>query len=439
MTTLASDAPPARVFISWRQAAFIGVGSMVGAGIFSLLGAAGEVAGAAVWLSFLLAGAVAALQGYSFAKFGARYPSAAGLLEYVSAGFGRGSVTGITAWMTLSVNTIVTAMVAVSFGSYASALFAGENPTWSKIFAVLIVLVMSGVNIAGSQLVARAQTVVVYVVLGILVLFAVVTIANMNPALLAPASYPPLRDIVSSVALTFFAFLGFGIVTFTAKDLKEPSRELPRAMFLAIGIATVIYIAVAVGVFGTLTVEAVIAAGATALAVAAQPTLGAIGYTLMSVTGLFATAGATNGGLYPAAGLCDHLASTGQFPPIMGRSVAGRVPMGLLVSALGAIVLAAGFSLSAIASIGSAAALLVFMLVTLAHFRVRSETGAQLGMLILAIATAGIAFLAFVLTTLTTEPASFWTLLAILALSVVLELWWRRTAGTRPAKGRVES
>jgi amino acid transporter len=57
-----------------RQAAFIGVGAMVGAGIFSLLGAAGEVAGAAVWLSFLIAGAIALLQGYSFAKFGARTP-----------------------------------------------------------------------------------------------------------------------------------------------------------------------------------------------------------------------------------------------------------------------------------------------------------------------------------------------------------------------------
>ena len=67
---------PSPAHLSVRQAAFIGVGAMVGAGIFSLLGAAGAVAGAAVWLSFLLAGIVAALQGYSFAKFGARYPSA---------------------------------------------------------------------------------------------------------------------------------------------------------------------------------------------------------------------------------------------------------------------------------------------------------------------------------------------------------------------------
>ena len=85
--------------LSVRQAAFIGVGAMVGAGIFSLLGAAGEVAGAAVWISFLLAGAVAGLQGYSFAKFGSRFPSAGGLLEYVRRGYGDGHFLGIIAWL----------------------------------------------------------------------------------------------------------------------------------------------------------------------------------------------------------------------------------------------------------------------------------------------------------------------------------------------------
>src|SRR5215218_8755146 len=95
-----------RAYISIRQAAFIGVGAMVGAGIFALLGAAGEVAGAAVWLSFLLAGVIAGLQGYSFAKLGARYPSAGGLLEYVAMGFGNGHLTGITAWLTYAANAI---------------------------------------------------------------------------------------------------------------------------------------------------------------------------------------------------------------------------------------------------------------------------------------------------------------------------------------------
>jgi len=412
-------------YISWRQAAFIGVGAMVGAGIFSLLGAAGEVAGAAVWLSFVLAGIVAGFQGYSFGKLGARYPSAAGLLEYVRQGFGDKHFLGITAWMTYAVNTIVTAMVAVSFGSYASSMFAGESKVWAKVFAAAIVIVMTGVNILGSTLVARAQSVIVFIVIGILALFAVVTLANINTSLLAPSTYPPLKDIFSSVALTFFAFLGFGIVTFTAKDLREPRRELPRAMYLALGIATVIYVAVSLGVFGTLTVDKVIASGGTALAVAAEPTLGRAGYWLMSITGLFATAGATNGGLYPAAGLCEQMASTGQFPPLMGHRLGGRVPVGLLVTAAAAAVLAVGFSLSAIASIGSAAALLVFLVVTIGHMRVRGETGGRTSMLVLGIATTGLAFVAFVVTTLVSEPASMVTLLVIVLLAVGLDVGWK--------------
>jgi amino acid transporter len=340
------------------------------------------------------------------------------------------SVSPHTLLLALATNTIVTAMVAASFGSYASAAFTGSNETWAKAFGVLIVVVMTVVNIAGSQVVARAQTVIVYVVLGILTVFAVVTIANINGSLLAPYGYPPLHKIVSSVALTFFAFLGFGIVTFTAKDLAKPERELPKAMYLAIGIATIIYVAVALGVFGTLTVEQVISSGATALAVAAQPALGDAGYRLMSVTGLFATAGATNGGLYPAAGLCEQLASTGLFPPVMGRRLGGRAAMGLLISAAGAIVLTAGFGLTAIASIGSAAALLIFMLITVAHFRVRSETGARVWILVLALATTGITFLTFVVTTLTTEPASIVALVVILLLSVLIDFGWKRSAGS---------
>jgi len=316
----AGGASPPQKYLSVRQAAFIGVGAMVGAGIFALLGAAGEVAGAAVWVSFLIAGAIAGLQGYSFAKLGARYPSAGGLLEYVAKGFGDGHFTGITAWLTYAANAIVTAMVAVSFGSYASSMLTGEESgVWIKVFAAAIIIVMTAVNVVGSQLVANAQTVIVYIVLGILCVFAVVTLANMTPSLLAPSKYPPLRDIISSVALTFFAFLGFGIITFTAKDLRKPARQLPRAMYLALSIATVIYVAIALGVFGTLTVEKVIASGGTALAVAAEPALGKAGYWLMSVTALFATAGATNAGLYPAPGLSERLAETGQFPPLMAR------------------------------------------------------------------------------------------------------------------------
>jgi amino acid transporter len=434
---MSAETGSTRTTLSARQAAFIGVGAMVGAGIFSLLGAAGEVAGSAVWISFVLAGVVAGLQGYSFAKLGARFPSAGGLLEYVARGYGNGHVTGVIGWLLLAVNAIITGMVAVSFGSYAGEIFADGSTFWTKFFAVLLVLAMALLNILGSEAVAKAQTVVVIVVIGILGVFAVTTLSTINLDLLAFSGYPPLTDIVSSVALTFFAYLGFGVITFTAKDLADPARELPRAVYLALSIATVIYVAVSLGVFGVLTVDEVIDSGGTALAVAAEPTLGSLGYGLMSVTALFATAGATNSGLYPAAGLCEQLASTGQFPPSLGsRRLGGRAPAGLLVTAAAAIVLAVGFDLNAIASIGSAVALVVFALVTSGHMRVRHETGAQAWILLLGVATTVIVLVTFAFTTLVEEPETAIALVVILLASIGLDLVWkhRRPEPTESAR-----
>lgn len=422
------DAPaagtPARS-LSVRQAAFIGVGAMVGAGIFALLGAAGEVAGAAVWVSFLLAGAVAALQGYSFARLGARYPSGGGFVEYVVRGWGTGHFTAVIAWMLFAVNTIITAMVAVSFGSYASDAVAGDA-SLVKPFAALVVLVMAGLNVLGSRAVASAQTVVVIVVVGILTVFSVATLSNVDPSLLAFSGYPSFTQIVSSVALTFFAFLGFGVITFTARDLADPRRQLPRAVYLALAIATVVYVAVALGVFGTLTVQEVIDSGGTALAVAAEPTLGKAGYWLMSVTALFATAGATNSGLYPAAGLSEQMQGLGLFPPVMGRRLGGRAPVGIVVTAVAAILLAVLFDLTAIASIGSAVALLVFTLVTLGHLRIRRETGARTWLLVLADVTTAVVLVSFAVTTLVHEPGTIVALVGIVVLSVVLDVVWSR-------------
>jgi len=285
------------------QATFIGVGSMVGAGIFALLGAAGAVAGSAVWISFLIAGIIAALQGYSFAKLGATYPSGGGILTFLSRGFGEGHLAGIGSWLFFTAGSIVVAMIATSFGGYASAVLTDDDPVWAKVFAVALIVVMSGVNTIGSTAVARVQSVIVVIVLVILVLFAVVTIANWDLSLLSPAGYPGVQEIIASVALTFFAFLGFGVITFTAKDLPNPAKQLPKAIYFALAIATTVYVAVSLGVFGTLTADQVVEYGTTALAEAAKPTLGQAGYVLMVITALFSTTGAVNAGLYPSSGM----------------------------------------------------------------------------------------------------------------------------------------
>ena len=373
---MASTDTPRTRYVSTREAAFIGVGAMVGAGIFSLLGTTAEVAGSAVWLSFALAGGIAALQGYSFAKLGARYPTAGGLLEYVNKGYGIGHVATIVAWLTYAANIIVTAMVAVSFGSYASDAIAGGDPVWVKGLAVALVIVMTGLNVAGSTLVAKVQSLIVFVVIGILAFFAIVTISAIDPALIAPVHLPERSRHRVRCGPDVLRVPGVRRRHVHREGPEGSIAPAPRAMTIAIGLAAVIYIAVSLGVFGTLGVEKVIAAGPTAIAVAAQPILGDLGYWLMLITALFATSGATNAGLYPAAGLTEHLTSTGQWPTGMAGRV-GPVPTGLFVVAVAVIVMVLFFDLSAIASIGSAVALMIFGLVSFGHLRVLGPTPAR--------------------------------------------------------------
>jgi len=125
------------------------------------------------------------------------------------------------------------------------------------------------------------------------------------------------------------------------------------------------------------------------------------------------------------------MASIGQFPPLLGRRFGGRASAGVLVTAAVAIVLAVGFDLTSIASIGSAVALVVFTLVTAGHLRVRSETGARGWVLILAIVATVVVLVTFAFTTLVEEPATALALIVILLLSIALELGWKRARDTR--------
>jgi amino acid transporter len=418
--------------MSVRGAAFIGIGSMVGAGIFALLGEAGAYAGSALWLSFLLAGAIALLQGYSFAYFGARYPSAGGLMEYFARGFGNGHVTGIAGWLIFAVNGIVTALVATSFGNYATALFFGDDAGGAtvKLFAIAVVLVLTAVNTGKTAVIERAQSAIVVPLIIVMTGFAVLSLWQIDPALLAPSTYPPARDILSSVGLTFFAFLGFAIVSFTAGQLAEPRRELPKAMFIALGFATALYVAISLGVFGTLTVEEVIASGGTALAKAAEPILGQAGYVLMTFAALLATTSCTNAGLYPANGLCTDLAAKGQFPPVLARRVRDGT-VGLLVAAGLILVLTVVFDLSAIANLGSATALIGFLLVSVAHLRVVGETGARRWLIILGGIVTAATFVYFTATTIVGDPVTLTALLIFIVLAIVLDAVWKRVRDAR--------
>ncbi|HSK96049.1 MAG TPA: APC family permease, partial [Euzebyales bacterium] len=386
----------------------------------------GAVAGAAVWLSFLLGGTVATLLGYVVAKLGARYPSSGGIVTFLIEGFGMGHVTGVVSWLLYFASLIVTAMGAVSFGSYATALFFGDGaPALAAgAFTTGMIILVAAVNIMGASIIDRVQSVIVVVLLIVFGVFVVVTFGQMDTALLAASGYPPAIDIVSSIALTFFAYLGFAVVSFTGGDLPDPQRSLPRAMYLALGITTALYVLVSIGVFGTLTVDQVIANGETALAEAARPVLGDAGFAIMAIAALLATSSSVNANIYAAVGTTGKLAESGQFPAVFGSRALVGGTRGLTISVLAVVLLANLVDLTAIASLGSAVALAIFLMVALAGLRLRSETGSSVAMIVTAMASTAVVLGVFAVQTLRTEPETFTAIAGVLLLAVLLELTW---------------
>jgi amino acid transporter len=430
---VATEAPRNR--LSVRGATVLGVGSMVGAGIFALLGEAGAVAGAAVWISFLIGGVVAGLLGYVCAKLGVRYPSSGGLITYLEKGFGLGRLLGITSWLGyIAAVVVITAMVAVSFGGYAVSLFIGDNgwSGWDNVFISALLVTMCVLNMVGTGAVAAAQGALVISVLAVFGVFVVSTLPHIDTSLLAFDGYPSASKIIASVALTFFAFLGFNVLTFTAGDMANPKRELPRAMALSLGITTILYVLIAIGVFGTLTVPEVIGYGETAIAEAARPQLGDAGFTAMAIAALLSTAGCTNATLYASGNLCNSLAEIRVFPSFLGaRGRLGRHG-GLLVTTALALVIANLAELGAIASVGSAVSLAVFLLIGVAGWRRRHDTGSNPVIILAAIAVIAVVLGFFFADTIDSSPETFAAIIGTGVLAIVLDALFRRPLEPQP-------
>jgi amino acid transporter len=326
-------------------------------------------------------------------------------------------------------------MVAVSFGSYASALFIGEGATATaaNLFTVGVIVVVAAVQIIGAEAIGKVQSLIVILLIAVFAIFIVVTMGAMDAELLSPSMFPPAFDIVSSIALTFFAYLGFAAISYAGDDLADPKRDLPKATYIALGITTALYILISIGVFGTLTVDEVIRYGETALAEAARPVLGDAGFAMMAVAALLATFTSVNANIYAAVGSTSALAKTRQFPPVFGRAGRFGSTVGLTISALAVILLAVLADLSQIASLGSVVALVIFLMVALAGMRLRAETGSNAPIIGLAILSTSVVLVVFVIQTFQTAPETFTAMIIVLVLAAILEYAWSAMRERRDA------
>ena len=224
------------------------------------------------------------------------------------------------------------------------------------------------------------------------------------------------------------------MISFTAKDLKD-QNDLGPATYIALAIATSTYVAISLGVFGQLTPEQVTAAGPTAIALAARrrkPVLGQVGLRDRGDHGDAVHRGRRQRDLYPAPGLLGIAGRAGHLPAVL-RHQEGAVPGEPAADRAADHSCSCGsFDLSAIASLGSAVALLIFLMISIGHFKIRKETGANCDRCSpWACLTVVITLLGFFATTLKTSPASLVAFVALVVLAVIADAIWRSVRGKR--------
>ncbi|WP_205522638.1 APC family permease [Myxococcus eversor] len=393
----------------WAVSA-LGIGSMVGAGIFALLGQAALLVGPETWLSFALAGVVALLSGYSYAKLSSRYPSSGGITRFFEEGFGRGLVSGTLSLIYLVTLAISVAMVAKTFGAYATRLFLPSGGhIWFSIFGSAIVILLAVLNAVGSGAVGKAEVILVsikLVILGGLLAAGIYSMSQGGTRHLAEHSHLGLTALVSSVGLCFFAYSGFGMMANAASDVANPKKTIPRAIFLAIGVVTVLYVGLSVTVLSLVPPAQLAHDADTAVAQSARPVLGSAGFTVVALGALLATASAINATLFSALNVSSAQARAGQLPRAFSTPLKGQSTRGFMWGVAAILVMVNTMSLGAIANVASATFLICYMAAHVACWKLSRQTGASRAIVGTGATLMGIVLITFLVSSAKTQPLS---------------------------------
>src|SRR5262245_8299731 len=209
--------------IGLAAAVSIGIGGMVGAGIFSILGVVAQAAGNAMWLAFAIGGVVALLSTYSYARLGATFPSAGGAVHFLVKSFGDSILAGGLNLFMWAGYIISLALYAMAFGSYgATFVTTAPSALLLKSLAVASVVLLTLVNAFGAAFMGRWETVIVAVKVAILVLFAAVGLCFIRPGYLSPELWPETKSVLFGAGVLFIGYEGFGLITNAAADLRDP-------------------------------------------------------------------------------------------------------------------------------------------------------------------------------------------------------------------------
>ncbi len=418
--------------IGLKEAISIGIGGMVGGGIFAVLGLAVALAKGGTPVSFLIAGLIALITSYSYVKLSLKYPDRGGTVKFVNQGFGVGIFSGGINNLLWVSYIIMLALYASAFGSYAPNLFElTSNKTLdTHIYASAIVLLATAINYYSIAVVGKIESYAVIIKLVILLSFVGFGIYGLigNPHLeqLSPEHWEAPFKLITAGMVIFVAYEGFELIANAAPDIKDPEKNIPRAYYWSVIFVIFLYIIIAAITVGSLKFSDIATAQDYVLAEAAKPMLGKIGFTIITIAALISTFSAINASLYGGSRVNYEIAEDDELPCEFTRQLWNQ-PIGLMITAIATLVLVNTLKLESISTAGSVGFLVIFAVVNYAGFKLRKDTGGNkvipmVGFLACILATAALLIQHF-----SVSPSDVYIAVGIILFCFVAEYVYKKT------------
>ncbi len=364
--------------IGLKEAISIGIGGMVGGGIFAVLGLAVALAKGGTPIAFLFAGILALITSYSYVKLSTSYPDRGGTVKFINQGFGKtvfsGSINNLL-WISY---IIMLSLYASAFGSYAPNLLEiTHNKTIDfHIYASAIIIIATAINYYSITVVGKIESYAVIIKLIILIGFIFIgaygLIGNPNMAQLTISNWETPIKLFAGGMVIFVAYEGFELIANAAPDIINPEKNIPKAYYYSVIFVIILYIIIAFVTIGSLPFSKIATAQDYVLAEAAKPMLGKIGFSIITVAALISTFSAINASLYGGSKVNYEIAEDDELPHHFLAKLWNQ-PIGLMITTIATLILVNTLDLESISTAGSVGFLVIFGIVNFVGYKLSDK------------------------------------------------------------------
>ncbi len=368
----------------------IALGGMIGGGIFTVLGISVSMIGVYTPLAFLIGGALAFLAVYSYVKLGVYYKDEGASYSFFKKTFPNSPfAASLIGWWVIFGYISTLALYAYTFSSYSISGFAfADSELMRKLVAGLILFIFTVVNIWSVKGMGKIEDIMVYSKLILLIIIAFVLINNTNssiPLLIKESGDINILSIFIVASLTFVSFEGFQLVINAVNEMNNPKEDIPKSIYSALIIATVVYFTLSYGAIVAIPLESIIQNQEYALAAGADRVIGHWGTDLVILGALLATSSAISGTLFGASRQMAAIAQDGYLPALLVKRKNSIPIYAILSMSILAFCLILVGDLKVILEFSSVTFLLVSFLMAYANFKIYKQTSSSLFITLVAI------------------------------------------------------